>query len=71
MPLVLCSSPCTAHSRDMDSQRPLAVCQCTEPLVVILHHRIDESHYSEEWTDSEWMNLRLHTRDPCMNYFGG
>ena len=71
MPLVLRFSPCTAHSRDMNSQRPSVVSQCAEPLVVILHRKIDKSHYSEACTDSGWMNLRLHIRDPCMNYFGG
>ena len=71
MPLVLRSLPCTTHSWDMNLQRPLAAFQCAELLVVILHRKIDESHYSEEWADSGWMNLRLHIRDPFMNYFGG
>lgn len=69
--LVLHSWPCTMHSQDMNLQRLLAVYQCAEPLVVILHRKIDESHYSEGWTDSGWINLCLHIRDPCTNYFGG
>ena len=59
------------HSQGMNLRRPLAVFQCAELLVVILHRTIGESHYSEELADSGWMNLRLHVKDPCMNAFGG